>query len=102
MLLLLLVVVLLLLLLRSGMEAKQPNSAIRKCCRVQLIKNGKKIAAFVPNDGCLNYVAENVSTRGGLWGYRDGDGDGSASGRGGSQADAGVGERWASGEWRSV
>jgi small subunit ribosomal protein S23e len=43
----------------SGMEAKQPNSAIRKCCRVQLIKNGKKIAAFVPNDGCLNYVAEN-------------------------------------------
>ncbi|RWV84620.1 hypothetical protein GW17_00053652 [Ensete ventricosum] len=26
--------------------AKQPNSAIRKCARVQLIKNGKKIAAF--------------------------------------------------------
>lgn len=43
----------------SGYEAKQPNSAIRKCCRVQLIKNGKKISAFVPNDGCLNYVAEN-------------------------------------------
>jgi hypothetical protein len=32
-------------------EAKQPNSAIRKCVRVQLIKNGKKITAFVPNDG---------------------------------------------------
>ena len=47
-------------LLCSGYEAKQPNSAIRKCCRVQLIKNGKKISAFVPNDGCLNYVAENV------------------------------------------
>ncbi|RWW03591.1 hypothetical protein BHE74_00041546 [Ensete ventricosum] len=30
-----------------------PNSAIRKCARVQLIKNGKKIAAFVPNDGLL-------------------------------------------------
>lgn len=44
----------------SGIEAKQPNSAIRKCCRVQLIKNGKKIAAFVPNDGCLNYIEENV------------------------------------------
>ncbi|RWW04040.1 hypothetical protein BHE74_00004847 [Ensete ventricosum] len=29
-----------------GIEAKQPNSAIRKCARVQLIKNGKKIAAF--------------------------------------------------------
>jgi small subunit ribosomal protein S23e len=24
-----------------------------------LIKNGKKIAAFVPNDGCLNYIDEN-------------------------------------------
>lgn len=46
----------------SGIEAKQPNSAIRKCARVQLIKNGKKIAAFVPNDGCLNYIEENVSS----------------------------------------
>ncbi|KAK4717861.1 hypothetical protein R3W88_016199 [Solanum pinnatisectum] len=44
---------------QSGIEAKQPNSAIRKCSRVQLIKNGKKIAAFVPNDGCLNYIEEN-------------------------------------------
>ena len=43
----------------SGIEAKQPNSAIRKCARVQLIKNGKKIAAFVPNDGCLNFIEEN-------------------------------------------
>merc|ERR1712179_820 len=44
---------------KIGVEAKQPNSAIRKCVRVQLIKNGKKITAFVPNDGCLNYVDEN-------------------------------------------
>lgn len=44
---------------RIGIEAKQPNSAIRKCVRVQLIKNGKKIAAFVPNDGCLNFIEEN-------------------------------------------
>mmetsp|Transcript_1955 Transcript_1955/g.5744 ORF Transcript_1955/g.5744 Transcript_1955/m.5744 type:complete len:146 (+) Transcript_1955:69-506(+) len=44
---------------KIGIEAKQPNSAIRKCCRVQLIKNGKKIAAFVPRDGCLNFVDEN-------------------------------------------
>ncbi|GMP43203.1 hypothetical protein CsSME_00012655 [Camellia sinensis var. sinensis] len=36
-----------------------PNSAIRKCARVQLIRNGKKIAAFVPIDGCLNYIEEN-------------------------------------------
>ncbi|KAI3903356.1 hypothetical protein MKW98_032010 [Papaver atlanticum] len=33
---------------------------IRKCARVQLIKNGKKIVAFVPNDGCLNYIEENI------------------------------------------
>ena len=45
--------------LQVGVEAKQPNSAIRKCVRVQLIKNGKKITAFVPKDGCLNFVEEN-------------------------------------------
>ncbi len=44
----------------SGVEAKQPNSAIRKSVRVQLIKNGKKVTAFVPNDGCLNFIDENV------------------------------------------
>ena len=44
------------LLCCSGVEAKQPNSAIRKCVRVQLIKNGKKITAFVPRDGCLNFI----------------------------------------------
>jgi len=44
---------------KIGIEAKQPNSAIRKCVRVQLIKNGKKIAAFVPQDGCLNFIEEN-------------------------------------------
>ncbi|CDJ41145.1 Apicoplast 30S ribosomal protein S12 [Eimeria tenella] len=44
---------------KLGIEAKQPNSAIRKCVRVQLIKNGKKITAFVPRDGCLNYIDEN-------------------------------------------
>ena len=47
--------------MNSGIEAKQPNSAIRKCVRVQLIKNGKKVSAFVPMDGCLNFVEENVS-----------------------------------------
>merc|ERR1712196_101943 len=44
---------------KIGIEAKQPNSAIRKCVRVQLIKNGKRITAFVPNDGSLNYIEEN-------------------------------------------
>jgi small subunit ribosomal protein S23e len=43
----------------SGIESKQPNSAIRKAVRVQLIKNGKKVTAFVPDDGCLNFIDEN-------------------------------------------
>ena len=30
-----------------------------------LIDAGKKIAAFVPNDGCLNFIEENVSGGGG-------------------------------------
>ncbi|KAH8942570.1 hypothetical protein BDL97_14G108300, partial [Sphagnum fallax] len=46
---------------KIGIEVKQPNSAICKCARVQLIKNGKKIIAFVPNDGSLNYIEENIS-----------------------------------------
>lgn len=36
---------------KVGVEAKQPNSAIRKCVRVQLIKNGKKVTAFGMYDG---------------------------------------------------
>lgn len=46
---------------KIGLESKQPNSAIRKGVRVQLIKNGKKISAFVPRDGCLNFIDENVN-----------------------------------------
>lgn len=30
---------------KVGVEAKQPNSAIRKCVRVQLIKNGRQVTA---------------------------------------------------------
>ncbi|VCW97212.1 unnamed protein product, partial [Gulo gulo] len=30
-----------------------------KCIRVRLIKNGKKITAFVRNDGCLNFTEGN-------------------------------------------
>ncbi|KAI3841955.1 hypothetical protein MKX03_032628, partial [Papaver bracteatum] len=38
---------------KIGIESKQPNYAIGKCARVQFVKNGKNIAAFVPNHGCL-------------------------------------------------
>merc|ERR1711936_152341 len=44
---------------KIGVESKQPNSAIRKCVRVLLRKNSKKVAAFVPRDGCLNYLNDN-------------------------------------------
>jgi len=42
-----------------GVESKQPNSAIRKCVRLQLIKNGRLVTAFLPGDGALNYVDEH-------------------------------------------
>ena len=44
---------------KIAVEAKQPNSAIRKCVRVQLKKNNKKITAFVPGDGGLTYCEDN-------------------------------------------
>lgn len=40
-------------------EAKQPNSAMRKCARVQLIKNGKQVTAFLPGNGALKMVDEH-------------------------------------------
>jgi len=44
---------------KVGIESKQPNSAIRKCVRIQLIKNGKQITAFLPGDGALNFIDEH-------------------------------------------
>jgi small subunit ribosomal protein S12 len=43
---------------KVGIESKQPNSAVRKCVRIQLIKNNKIITAFVPEDGALNFIDE--------------------------------------------
>ena len=44
---------------KVGRESKQPNSAIRKCVRVQLKKNGKGVTAFLPGDGALNFIDEH-------------------------------------------
>lgn len=44
---------------KVGRESKQPNSAIRKCVRLQLRKNGKQITAFLPGDGALNFIEEH-------------------------------------------
>jgi len=44
---------------KVGIESKQPNSAIRKCVRIQIIKNGKLATAFLPGDGALTYIDEH-------------------------------------------
>jgi small subunit ribosomal protein S12 len=44
---------------KVGIESRQPNSAVRKCVRVQLIKNSKVVSAFLPGDGALNVVDEH-------------------------------------------
>ncbi|MFP3235204.1 MAG: 30S ribosomal protein S12 [Nitrososphaeria archaeon] len=44
---------------KVGIESRQPNSAIRKCVRVQITKNGKTVTAFVPGDGGLNFIDEH-------------------------------------------
>lgn len=40
-------------------EAKQPNSAMRKCVRVQLIKNSKQVTAFIPGNEASKFINEH-------------------------------------------
>ncbi|MEK6880310.1 MAG: 30S ribosomal protein S12 [Nanoarchaeota archaeon] len=40
-------------------EAKQPKSAMRKCCKVQLIKNGKSVTAFIPGNLAQKFIDEH-------------------------------------------
>ena len=62
---------------KIGIEAKQPNSAIRKAVKVQLIKNGKVVTAFAPGDGAINYIDEHdevvIEVIGGRLGRSKGD-----------------------------
>ena len=44
---------------KVGIEAKQPNSGIRKAVKVQLIKNGRQITAFAVGDGAINFIDEH-------------------------------------------
>ena len=44
---------------KVGIEAKQPNSAIRKCVKVQLITNGRQITAFAVGDGAIHFLDEH-------------------------------------------
>lgn len=58
-------------------EAKQPNSAMRKCVKVQLIKNGKQVTAFIPGDNAQKFIAEHdeviIECIGGKMGRAKGD-----------------------------
>ena len=58
-------------------EAKQPNSAMRRCARVQLVKNGTQITAFIPGMGASKLVDEHdeviVECIGGKMGRSKGD-----------------------------
>ena len=40
-------------------EAAQPNSAMRKCCKVQLTKNGKAIGVFIPGNLAQKFIDEH-------------------------------------------
>jgi small subunit ribosomal protein S12 len=40
-------------------EAAQPNSAMRKCCKVQLIKTGVPVGAFIPGNLAQKFIDEH-------------------------------------------
>ncbi|RME60188.1 MAG: 30S ribosomal protein S12 [Candidatus Dadabacteria bacterium] len=62
--------------------ARQPNSGLRKCVRVQLKKNGVQITAFAPKDSAIKYIDDHDTVvvsgiggakkgpKGDLWGVR--------------------------------
>ena len=58
-------------------EAKQPNSALRKCVKCQLVKNGRKITAFSPLENSIKLIDEHdevvVECIGGTKGRAKGD-----------------------------
>ncbi len=58
-------------------EAKQPNSAMRKCCKVQLIKSGVQVGAFIPGNLAQKFVDEHdeviIERIGGKMGRSKGD-----------------------------
>lgn len=48
------------LVLQKGvLQQKQPHSGLIKTVRVQLIKNGKVVGAYVPYDGSINFIEEH-------------------------------------------
>lgn len=62
---------------KRQIEAKQPNSAMRKCAFVQLLKNGKQVTAFIPGDNAQRFINEHdevvIECIGGKMGRAKGD-----------------------------
>ena len=58
-------------------EARQPGSAMRKCCKVQLIKNGISVGAFIPGNLAQKFLDEHdeviIERIGGRMGRSKGD-----------------------------
>ncbi len=58
-------------------EARQPNSAMRKCCKVQLIKNNIPVGAFIPRNLAQKFIDEHdeviIERIGGRMGRSKGD-----------------------------
>lgn len=58
---------------KRALEQTQPSSGLVKCVRVQIIKNGKKLTAFVPGDGAIDIIDEHDEvTVAGLGGSQNG------------------------------
>ncbi len=67
---------------KRGVTARQPNSGIRKCVRVQLIKNGRQLTALAPRDKAIQFIDEHdevtveglggrkKGAKGDLWGVK--------------------------------
>ncbi|MFH0869157.1 MAG: 30S ribosomal protein S12, partial [archaeon] len=44
---------------KRQLEAKQPNSGMRKAVRVQLTKNSKQVTAFCPGNKAITFINEH-------------------------------------------
>jgi len=44
---------------KKGVEQKQPHSGIIKAVRVQLVKNGIQVTAFVPGNNAIRFIDEH-------------------------------------------
>ena len=62
---------------KRQVEAKQPNSALRKAARVQLIKNGRQVTVFLPGNLASKFIDEHdeimIEGMGGHMGKSKGD-----------------------------